>query len=150
ISAADVLALQAATREVRVDPGIADYILDLVEATRTHPEIVLGASTRAALALYRAAQAHAVTDGREYAVPADVKALAEPVLPPRGGGPGGGPAAAAPALRETPTKRRVPPGGPPHRPAGPPAAASSTGSRVRGWRGSPRRSCSAASAGSGA
>jgi MoxR-like ATPase len=111
ISAADVLALQATTREVRVDPGIADYVLDLVEATRTHPEIVLGASTRAALALYRAAQAHAVTDGRGYAVPDDVKALAEPVLAhrlvTRGWAPGGH-AEAAPFVREILTKLKVP------------------------------------------
>ena len=77
---ADVLALQARTREVRVDAAIADYILDLIDATRAHPEVALAASTRAALGLYRAVQAHAVTDGRDYAIPDDVKALAEPVL----------------------------------------------------------------------
>jgi len=76
----DVLALQARTREVRVDAAIADYILDLIDATRAHPEVALAASTRAALGLYRAVQAHAVTDGRDYAIPDDVKALAEPVL----------------------------------------------------------------------
>src|SRR5262249_44573119 len=51
IGPGEVLALQSHTRSVRVDVAIADYILDLVNATRTHPEIVLGASTRAALAL---------------------------------------------------------------------------------------------------
>jgi MoxR-like ATPase len=76
----DVLALQSFTRGIRVDPAIADYILDLVNATRTHPNVLLGASTRAALALYRAAQGLAVTAGREYVVPDDVKRLAEPVL----------------------------------------------------------------------
>ena len=80
IGPGDVTALQRHTREVRVDPAVADYILELVEATRSHPEVALGASTRGALALYRAAQAFAVTDGREYVVPDDVKALAEPVL----------------------------------------------------------------------
>ncbi|HVL13312.1 MAG TPA: AAA family ATPase, partial [Gemmata sp.] len=59
LSPPDVIALQAHTRQVRVDPAIADYVLDLVHATREHPEIVLGASTRASLALYRAAQAYA-------------------------------------------------------------------------------------------
>jgi MoxR-like ATPase len=51
-----------------------------VEATRKHPDIVLGASTRAALGLYRAAQAAALLDGRDFAVPDDVKKLAIPVL----------------------------------------------------------------------
>jgi MoxR-like ATPase len=76
----DILALQRRVREVKVDPAIADYVLDLVEATRAHADVILGASTRAALALYRAAQASAVTAGRDYTVPDDVKALAEPVL----------------------------------------------------------------------
>ncbi len=75
-----ILSLQQTTREVRVDPAIADYILDLIDATRTHADIVLGASTRAALALYRAVQAHAVVEGRDFAIPDDVKALAGPVL----------------------------------------------------------------------
>ena len=75
-----MLALQRQTREVRVDPAVADYVLDLIDSSRTHPEVALGASTRAALALYHAAQAFAVTEGRDYAVPDDVKVLAEPVL----------------------------------------------------------------------
>ena len=56
---ADVLGLQAVTRAVRVEPVLADYLLDLVHATRDHPDVRLGASTRAALALYRASQAAA-------------------------------------------------------------------------------------------
>jgi MoxR-like ATPase len=80
LNAGEVVALQEATRQVRVEDGIADYLLDLVHATREHPEVSLGASTRAALGLYRAAQAHAVTDGRDYVVPDDVKRLAAPVL----------------------------------------------------------------------
>ena len=111
IGPADVLALQAQTRRVRVDPSIADYILDLMHATREHAEIVLGASTRASLALYRAAQAHAVTAGRDYAVPDDVKALAEPVLAhrlvTRGWSQGGHPDA-APVVREILAKLEVP------------------------------------------
>ena len=76
----DVLALQAQAHEVRMDAAITDYILELIDATRTHSEIVLGASTRAAIGLYRAAQAFAVTAGRDYVVPDDVKLLAQPVL----------------------------------------------------------------------
>jgi MoxR-like ATPase len=77
---ADVIGLQALTRAVRVEPVLADYLLDLIHATRGHPDIRLGASTRAALALYRATQAAAALDGREYATPDDVKRLAGPVL----------------------------------------------------------------------
>ncbi len=107
----DVLALQKHTREVRVDPAIADYILSLVEATRAHPELALGSSIRGALALYRAVQAYAVTDGRAYAVPDDVKALAEPVLAHRlvtrtwaaGGHPDAGP-----VVRDILSKLKVP------------------------------------------
>ena len=80
LTPADVLGLQQAARSVRVEPAVADYLLELVEATRTHPQITLGASTRAALALYRATQATALVDGRDYATPDDVKALAIPVL----------------------------------------------------------------------
>lgn len=80
IGSAEVLALQAKAREVRVDPALGDYVLDLVEATRKHPEVTLGASTRAGLALYRATQAAALIDGRDYTVPDDVKQLAPAVL----------------------------------------------------------------------
>lgn len=80
LRAADVLALQASTREVRVEDTIADYVLRIVEETRKHSEIVLAASTRAALGLYRAAQAHALLAGRNFTVPDDVKLLAEAVL----------------------------------------------------------------------
>jgi MoxR-like ATPase len=76
----DVLALQGQVRRVRVEDSLSDYVLDLVAATRTHPDVYLGASPRAALALYRAAQAFALTEGRDYVVPDDVKQLAGPVL----------------------------------------------------------------------
>jgi MoxR-like ATPase len=108
---ADVLALQKRTREVRVDPAVAEYVLQVVGATRTHPEVVLGASTRAALALYRAAQALAVTAGRDYAVPDDVKTLAEPCLAHRlvtRGWTQGGHPDAGPVVREILSKLKVP------------------------------------------
>jgi MoxR-like ATPase len=107
----DVLALQAQTRDVRVDPAIADYVLDLVDGTRAHPEIVLGASTRAALGLYRAAQALAVVSGRDYVVPDDVKTLAEPVLGHRlvtRGWTHGGHPDATPVVREVLARLTVP------------------------------------------
>ncbi len=76
----DILTLQEAARAVRVHDSLADYVLDLVEGTRTHPDVYLGGSTRAALALYRAAQALALLEGRDYVIPDDIKRLARPVL----------------------------------------------------------------------
>ena len=72
--------LSAALERIYVAPGLRSYVLDLVEATRRHPEIAVGASPRAALALVRVAGAFALCAGRAYVVPDDVKAVAEPVL----------------------------------------------------------------------
>ena len=72
--------LQAAVREVYVDPSVADYIVRLVGATRSHPDVYLGASPRGSIALYRAGQALAGLLGRDYVLPDDVKALAESAL----------------------------------------------------------------------
>lgn len=80
LSGDEVVSLQHTVRAVRVEDGLADYALDIVEATREHPDVQLGASTRAALALYRAAQALALLEGRAYVVPDDFKRLARPVL----------------------------------------------------------------------
>jgi len=66
--------------EVVVAPAIQQYIVNLVEAVRARPEVVLPASVRAALALQRAVQACALFDGRDFALPDDVKGLAAPVL----------------------------------------------------------------------
>jgi MoxR-like ATPase len=57
-----------------------DYVLRLVTATRSHQDVALGASPRASLALFRAAQAAAALAGREFVIPDDVKRMAEPVL----------------------------------------------------------------------
>lgn len=107
----EILALQQHTRQVRVDASVAEYLLDLVDATRIHAEVVLGASTRAALALYRGCQAFAVTAGRDYVVPDDVKAMAEPVLAhrlvTRGWSQGGHPDA-APVVQEILARLKVP------------------------------------------
>src|SRR5712692_1586791 len=75
-----ILQLQGEVRQIRVEDGLNDYILSLVEATRKHPDIYLGASTRAALSLYRAVQASALLSGRDYVVPDDIKQLAASVL----------------------------------------------------------------------
>jgi len=79
-SASEVTAMQTAVREVYVDPAIADYIVRLVSATRSHPDVYLGASPRGSLALYRASQALAALTGRDFVIPDDVKTLAEPAL----------------------------------------------------------------------
>jgi MoxR-like ATPase len=66
--------------EVRVAEDVRSYLLRMVRSTRGQPDLTLGASPRAALALYRACQAWALLDGRGYVLPDDVKALAGPVL----------------------------------------------------------------------
>lgn len=76
----EIVALQAAAREIRCEPTLRRYIADLVEATRSHEEVFLGASPRAGIALFRSAQALAGLRGRDYVIPEDIKALAEPVL----------------------------------------------------------------------
>ncbi len=65
---------------VHVADDVRTYLLRLIRATRTHPDLALGASPRAGLALYRACQAWALLDGRSYVLPDDVKQLADPVL----------------------------------------------------------------------
>ena len=67
-------------REVFVADALRRYIVDLAEATRRHPDVYLGASPRASIMLLRAARAMAASDGRDYAIPDDIKALAVPVL----------------------------------------------------------------------
>jgi MoxR-like ATPase len=76
----DVLALQAAARGVRMDDALAAYVLDLVDATRRSPELHVGASPRGSIYLYRAAQALALVERRDYVTPDDIKRLASPVL----------------------------------------------------------------------
>lgn len=66
--------------EIHVDETVRDYIVGLAFGTRRHPDLLLGASPRGSHALYRAAQAYAALQGRDYALPDDVKHLAAPVL----------------------------------------------------------------------
>ncbi len=76
----DLREMQAAVREVYVDSTVSDYIVRLVNGTRNHPDVYLGASPRGSIALYRAGQAMAGLLGRDYVIPDDIKALAEPAL----------------------------------------------------------------------
>jgi MoxR-like ATPase len=75
-----LLALRDEVRRVRIADEVEAYAVALVRATRTHPDIQLGASPRASVALYRASQAAALLEGRAFVLPDDVKALARPVL----------------------------------------------------------------------
>ncbi len=79
-SGEEVLAWQAAARQVRVEESLLDYALALARATREHPSLALGVSPRGALMLHRAAQARAWIEGRSYCTPEDVKRLTVPVL----------------------------------------------------------------------
>ncbi len=80
LSAADMLALQERARTVRMDDALVDYLLRIVNATRTSELLEVGVSPRGSLALFRAAQAQALFDGRDYCLPDDIKRLAIPVL----------------------------------------------------------------------
>jgi MoxR-like ATPase len=75
-----ITAAQTLVDEVQVDPTVRDYVLAIVETTRTHEQLRLGASPRASLVLQHAAQGKAAMAGRDYVIPDDVKALAGPVL----------------------------------------------------------------------
>ena len=76
----EVRALQALVQKVRIDESLVDYMLAIVEKTRTNESLALGVSPRGAQALYRATQALAVLEGRDYAIPDDVKRLVVPVF----------------------------------------------------------------------
>lgn len=79
-SSDELTAAQKAVKQVYVDPLVKEYILALIEATRKHPDVYLGASPRGSLALFKTAQARAAIQGRDYVIPDDIKALAEPAL----------------------------------------------------------------------
>ena len=78
--AEDVLRLQEAVHRVTVEEALVDYMLAIVEKTRNHESLALGVSPRGSQALYRAVQALALLDGRDYAIPDDVKRLAVPLF----------------------------------------------------------------------
>jgi len=88
-SAQRIIAMQSAVREITVDDSIAEYILNIVHGTRESPDLTVGVSTRAALSWYRATQAAAFLDSRNFAIPDDAKSLAVSVLSHRVQMPGG-------------------------------------------------------------
>jgi len=80
VSASELVQAQRAVRSVYVDDLVKSYIVDLVNTTRDHPDIYLGASPRGSLALFNTTRAWAAMNGRDYVLPDDVKYLAEPTL----------------------------------------------------------------------
>jgi MoxR-like ATPase len=71
---------QDLVRHLRVDPAVADYVIDVAEGTRNHPDVVIGASPRSTLGLLHAARAHAALAGRAYVTPDDVQSVAKATL----------------------------------------------------------------------
>ena len=71
----EILELRDPITDVHVDESLEEYILAIVQATREHPDLALGASPRGSLALYKTSQALSALDGRDYVIPDDVKAL---------------------------------------------------------------------------
>ena len=76
----ELLAAQKALTAVYVNDLVRAYVVDIVRATREHPDIYLGASPRGSLALFKTARAWAALEGRDFVTPDDIKALAGPVL----------------------------------------------------------------------
>jgi MoxR-like ATPase len=80
LQADDILRLQDLVHQVAVEDSLVDYMLSIVEKTRNHESLALGVSPRGSQALFRAVQALALLEGREYAIPDDVKRLATPLF----------------------------------------------------------------------
>jgi len=79
-SSEDIISMQQQFTEITVNKDVAAFILDIIEATRNHEGIELGASPRASIALYKAAQAYAYINGRSYVRPDDIIYLAPFIL----------------------------------------------------------------------
>ena len=79
MTTADVVALQGQAAQVRIDPVLVDYLLDIVEGSRENDQLHVGISPRGSLALMQAAQALALIEGRDYVTPDDIKSLVIPV-----------------------------------------------------------------------
>ena len=80
VSVEEVLEMQRSLREIHIAPPVKQYLIDLVQHTRQHKSIYLGASPRGSLGLYRASQALAAIEGRDYITPDDIQSVAGPIL----------------------------------------------------------------------
>lgn len=76
----DILTIQRHVKEIDVDPSLNEYIVGIMNRTRNHPDVILGASPRGSMYLYRAAQAVALLNNRPYVIPDDIKKIFIPVL----------------------------------------------------------------------
>ena len=79
LSTDDVTALQGQAAQIKIDPALMDFLLDIVEATRRHEQLHIGISPRGSLALMQASQALALIEGRDYVTPDDIKSMVIPV-----------------------------------------------------------------------
>jgi MoxR-like ATPase len=80
VSVEELLEAQEKVKEVHINDLVKEYIVAIVNATRKHPDVYLGASPRGSLALYKTSQALAAVQGRDYVIPDDIKDLAKPTL----------------------------------------------------------------------
>jgi MoxR-like ATPase len=80
LSGEELMAMQAGARSVQVEDSLVHYVVEIVNATRHSERVEVGGSTRAALSMRNCAQAHAYMEGRDYAIPDDVKMVAASVL----------------------------------------------------------------------
>ncbi|MFN2189586.1 MAG: AAA family ATPase [Candidatus Promineifilaceae bacterium] len=80
VTVEELQAAQTAIKDIYLDALIKEYVVDIVRRTRQHPDVYLGSSSRGALAIFRLSQARAALFGRDFVLPDDVKALAEPAL----------------------------------------------------------------------
>lgn len=80
VTTAQVQELQKQVQEVKVDRSVAQYVVALVEASRRHSALAVGASPRGSISLFRSSRARAYLEGRDYVLPDDVKAMAVATL----------------------------------------------------------------------
>ncbi len=80
VSVQEILQVQEEVKKIHITPPVKRYIVEMVQYTRDHNDVYLGASPRGSLGLYRASQAKAAIQGRDYVTPDDVQQIAEPLL----------------------------------------------------------------------
>jgi len=76
----DIISLQEEVKNIHVDKSLSNYIVEIVSQTRKHPDVTLGSSPRGSLALFRASQAWAFYNGRDFVIPDDIRKMVSPVL----------------------------------------------------------------------
>jgi len=80
VTVEEVLQAQEAIKEIHIAPPVKRYIVEMVQFTRNHGDVYLGSSPRGSLGMYRASQAKAAIQGRDYVTPDDIQSIAEPIL----------------------------------------------------------------------